>query len=94
MTRDIEAALNNIVNTTEQSRNMRKELKKKIYETASTLRILFMTSKVELEEGKSKKEGLESELRDAKTLRKDSNMVEEESKPETSSDRGGKLQQQ
>jgi len=32
VTRDIEAALNKIVNTTEQSGNMRKELKKTIYD--------------------------------------------------------------
>jgi hypothetical protein len=36
---DIEAALNKIVNTTEQSGNMRKLLKKKTYETVSTLKI-------------------------------------------------------
>jgi hypothetical protein len=40
VTRDIEEALNKIVNTTEQSGNMRKELKKTIYETVSTLRNL------------------------------------------------------
>ena len=54
---DIEAALNTIVNTTEQSGNMRRELKKKkIYETMSILRNLFMTLKVQLEEGKSENE--------------------------------------
>jgi hypothetical protein len=41
VTRDIEAALNKIVNTTEQSGNMRKELKKTTYETVSTLRNLL-----------------------------------------------------
>ena len=60
----------------------------------STLKNLIMTLKVQLEEGKSEKEGLESELRDAKTKRKDSNKVEEERRPETSSDRGENLQQQ
>ena len=60
----------------------------------STLRNLFMTLKVELEEGKSEKERLESELRDAKTISKDSNKVEEKRRPETSSDRGGNLLQQ
>ena len=35
--RDMEEALNKIVNTTDQSRNMRKELKKTIYERVSTL---------------------------------------------------------
>jgi hypothetical protein len=63
VTRDIEAALK-IVNTTEQSGNMRKELKKTIYETVSTLRSLFVTLKVQLEEGKSEKESLERELKD------------------------------
>ena len=69
VTQDIEAALNRIVNTTEQSRNMRKELEKTIYEMVSTLRNLFMTLKVQLEEGKSE-ETLESELRDAKRYTK------------------------
>ena len=54
VTRDIEAALNKIVNTTEQSGNMRKELKKTIYETVSTLRNLFVTLKVQLEEGEKR----------------------------------------
>ena len=54
MTRDIEVALNKIVNTTEQSGNMRKELKKTIYETVSTLMNLFVTLKVQLEEGKAR----------------------------------------
>ena len=53
-----------------------------------------MTLKVQLEAGKSENERLESELRDAKTIRKDSNKVEEERRPETSSDRGGNLLQQ
>jgi len=54
VTRDIEVALNKIVNTTEQSGNMRKELKKTIYETVSTLMNLFVTLKVQLEEGKAR----------------------------------------
>ena len=92
VTRDIEAALNTIVNTTEQSGNMRKELKK-IYETVSILRTLFMTLKVQLE-GKSENEGLESEVRDAKTIYKDRYIIVEERRQVTSSDRGGNLQQQ
>jgi len=36
----IDDALNKIVNTTDQSGNMRKDLKKIIYETVSTLRTL------------------------------------------------------
>ena len=91
MTRDIEAALNKIVNTTEQSGNMRKELKKTIYETVSTLRNLFVTLKVQIEEGKSEKGRLESELRDTKiTLgerEKYGNKDDTGRQPETSSDR-------
>ena len=59
VTRDIEAALNKIVNTTVQSGNMRKELKKTINEMVSTLRNLFVTLKVQIEEGKSEKGRLE-----------------------------------
>ena len=55
VTRCIEEALNKIVKTTEQSGNMRKELKKTIYETMSTVRNLFVTLKVQLEEGKCEK---------------------------------------
>jgi len=42
-------------NTTDQSGNMRKELKKNIYETVSTLRNLFIKMKVMLEEGTRQK---------------------------------------
>jgi hypothetical protein len=38
----IENALNKIVTTTEQSGNMRKDLKNTIFETVSTLRNLFV----------------------------------------------------
>jgi sugar-specific transcriptional regulator TrmB len=38
---EIENALNLVVTTTDQSRNMRKTLKEKIYQTVSTLRQLF-----------------------------------------------------
>ena len=93
VTRDIEVALNKIVYTTEQSGNMRKELKKTIYETVSTLRNLFVTLKVQLEEGKSEKERLESELRDTKLIlnerKKFSNKADTVRRQETSSDRGG-----
>ena len=41
----IENALNTIVNTTERSGNMKKELKHTIYENVSTLRKLFATLK-------------------------------------------------
>ena len=38
---DIQAALNKIVTTTDQSGNMKKDLKKIIFETVSNLRNLF-----------------------------------------------------
>jgi hypothetical protein len=92
VTRDIEAALNNIVNTTEQSGNMRKELKKTIYETVRTLRNLFVTLNVQLEERKSEKGSLERKLKDTKIIlnerMKFSNKADTERRPETSSDRG------
>jgi 3-methyladenine DNA glycosylase Tag len=39
--KNIEDALNKIVNTTDQSENMRKDLKKTIFETVSSLRNLL-----------------------------------------------------
>jgi hypothetical protein len=42
---DIENAVNTIASTTEQSGNMKKELKHTIYETVSTLRRLFVKLK-------------------------------------------------
>ena len=39
--KEIENALNLVVNTKEQSSNMKKTLKEKIYQTVSTLRQLF-----------------------------------------------------
>jgi 3-methyladenine DNA glycosylase Tag len=50
VSQNIENALNKIVNTTDQSRNMRKELKKTIFETVSTLRNLFNKMKGMLDE--------------------------------------------
>jgi hypothetical protein len=93
VTRDIEAALNKIVNTTEQSGNMRKELKKTIYETVSTLRNLFVTLKARLEEGKCENVRLESELREAEIMlnegKQGSYEINTVRRTETSSDRGG-----
>jgi hypothetical protein len=66
VTCDIENALNKIVNTTDQSGKLRKELKKTIFETVSTPRNLFMTLKVQIG-GKSKKVRLERELQATKT---------------------------
>jgi hypothetical protein len=77
---------------------MRKELKKTIYETVSTLRNLFVTLKARLEEGKSENGRLERELRDTKIMlnerKKESNEVDTERRPETSSDRVGDNQHQ
>ena len=55
VSRNIEEALNVIVNTTDKSGNMKKELKKTIYETVITLRNLFIKMKVMLEEGTKQK---------------------------------------
>jgi len=41
VTRNIEEALNIILNTTDKSGNMKKELKKTIYETVSTLKSIL-----------------------------------------------------
>jgi len=60
VTRSMEEALNKIVNTTDQSGNMRKELKKAINENVSTLRNLFVKMQATLKEGtrqKSKQTG-------------------------------------
>lgn len=46
MEEEIENALNLVVNTAEQSSNMRKALKEKIFETVSTLRQLFVKIKI------------------------------------------------
>ena len=46
----IKDALNKIVHTTDQSGNMKKELKKNIYETVSTLQNLVNSTQVMLEE--------------------------------------------
>jgi hypothetical protein len=77
---------------------MQKELKKTIYETVCTLRNLFVTLKVQLEEGKSEKKSLERELKDTKIIlnecMKASNKADIERRPETSSDRGGNVQHQ
>jgi len=50
VSQNIENALNKIVNTTDQSGNMRKELMKTIFETVSTLRNLFNKMKGMLDE--------------------------------------------
>jgi hypothetical protein len=56
VTRSIEEALNKTVNTTDQSGNMRKELKKAIYENVSNLRNPFVKMQATLKEGSRQKE--------------------------------------
>ena len=53
-----------------------------------------MTLEIPLEEGRDEKEIFESEFRNSKMIRKYRNMVVEERRSETASDRGGNLQQQ
>jgi hypothetical protein len=57
----IEDALNIIVNTTDQSGNLRKDLKKTIYDSVSTLRNLFHKMKELLDEKNRQKNHLENE---------------------------------
>ena len=60
--RNIEEALNIIVDKTNKSGNMKKELNKTIYETVSTLRNLFIKMKVILEEGTKQKHQADKKL--------------------------------
>jgi hypothetical protein len=89
VTREIEAALNKIADTTDQSGNMSKQLKKTIHKTVSTLRNLFMELKVQLEEGKTERERLENENGEANTRTIDNNTDEQEKTLATSRDRRG-----
>jgi len=59
---NIEDALNKIVNTTDQSGNMRKDLKKTIFETVSTLRNLFHNIKEMIDEKTKQNKHLENEV--------------------------------
>jgi hypothetical protein len=89
--RNIEDALNKIVTTTDQSGNMRKELKKTIYETVSTLRNLFVKIKVTIEEKTKQKSQSESEIKTLKAeldaYNRDNNRTNTEAKQETSTGR-------
>jgi ribosome recycling factor len=58
---NIEDALKKIVNTTDQRGNMRKDLKKTIFESASTLRNLFHKMKEMLDEKTRQNKHLENE---------------------------------
>jgi hypothetical protein len=58
----INDALNKIVNTTDQRGNMRKDLKKIIFETVSTLRILCYKPKEKLDDHTKYNKQLEDEV--------------------------------
>ena len=58
--RSIENALK-LLSTTDQSGNMRKELKKAIYENVSTLRNLFVKMQATLKKGTRQKEQTDRE---------------------------------
>jgi hypothetical protein len=64
---NIENALNKIVNTAEQSGNMRKEPKRTIFETVSTLRNLFNKTKGMIDEKTRKNKQMEKEINTVKT---------------------------
>ena len=90
--RSKEEALNKIVNTTDQSGNMRKELKKNIYENVSTLRNLFVKMQATVEELTRQKGQTEREAQamkaklDSCTANNDKNT---ESRLETPREKGG-----
>ena len=63
----LEEALNEIVKTMDKSGNMRKELKKTIYEHVSTLWNLFVKMKEKLEKGMRLKEQMDNENNTMKT---------------------------
>ena len=59
---NIENELNKLVNTIDQSGNMRKDLKKTFYETVSTLRSLFQSMKETLDEKTTQIKHMENEV--------------------------------
>jgi predicted nuclease with TOPRIM domain len=91
VTRSIDEALNKIVKTTDKSGNMKKELKKKIYQNVSTLKNLYLKMKEKLEEGMRLKEQMDNENNALKTeldvCRKVANNTNTESNRETSKKR-------
>jgi 3-methyladenine DNA glycosylase Tag len=62
VSQNIENALNKIVNTADQSGNMRKELKRTIFETVSTLRNLFTKMKGMIDEKTKQNKQMEKEI--------------------------------
>jgi uncharacterized coiled-coil DUF342 family protein len=67
VSQNIENALNKIVNTADQSGNMRKELKRTIFETVSTLRNLFNKMKGMIDEKTRRNKQMEKEINTVKT---------------------------
>jgi len=59
--RRIDEALNKILTTTDQSGNMRKEMKKNMYENVSILRNLFVKMQATVEEVRRQKDQTENE---------------------------------
>jgi hypothetical protein len=67
VSQNIENALNKIVNTADQSGNMRKELKRTIFETVSILRNLFNKMKGMIDQKTRKNKQMEKEINTVKT---------------------------
>ena len=88
---NIEDALNKLVNTTDQSGNTRKELKKTIFETVSTLRNLFNKMKVTLNEKTRQNKQMERVINWVKTELDACRNANTMGQPETSSVRGREL---
>lgn len=63
---DIDSALNVVVHTTQQSGNMKLELKNTIFNTVSTLRTLFMNLKNSVEERTAEISLLRKEVNEVK----------------------------
>ena len=66
MNQQIDDALNKIVKLTDQSGNLKKELKREIDETVSSLRNLIFTLKENLNERTSEKSQLQNEVNELK----------------------------
>jgi hypothetical protein len=67
VSQDIENAVNEIVSTTDQSRNIRKELKKTIFETVGTLSTIFHNMKGILDDTTRQNNDMENKINTVKT---------------------------
>jgi phage-related protein len=85
---NFENALNKIVNTTDQSRNMRKEINKTIFETVSSKGNLFNKTKGMLDEKTRQNKQMEEEVNSVKTDLDACRSWTKMGQPETSSVRG------